>query len=61
MNTTYFALKGIPESCCKFQNCTEAELKDLNKAKAKVYDNVSESQRRVLLCVLEAVMGMVEL
>ncbi|XP_034637896.1 tetraspanin-6 isoform X2 [Trachemys scripta elegans] len=39
VNTTYFAQKGIPLSCCKFQNCTDRDLKELDKAKAMVYGN----------------------
>uniref|UniRef100_A0A8C3HKY9 Tetraspanin-7 n=1 Tax=Chrysemys picta bellii TaxID=8478 RepID=A0A8C3HKY9_CHRPI len=39
VNTTYFAQKGIPLSCCKFQNCTDRDLKELDKAKVMVYGN----------------------
>ncbi|XP_006137487.1 tetraspanin-6 isoform X2 [Pelodiscus sinensis] len=39
VNTTYFAQNGIPHSCCKLQNCSDEDLKDLNKAKAEVFGN----------------------
>ncbi|NWX95851.1 TSN6 protein, partial [Nothoprocta ornata] len=35
--TEYFAQRGIPQSCCKSQDCPEGDLKDLSKAKAKVF------------------------
>ncbi|XP_019392006.1 PREDICTED: tetraspanin-6 [Crocodylus porosus] len=37
-NTAYYTEKGIPRSCCRLpDNCTEDDLKDLAKAKTKVY------------------------
>ncbi|KAJ7310520.1 hypothetical protein JRQ81_007442 [Phrynocephalus forsythii] len=38
--SAYFKQDGIPVSCCKSQeNCTKADLKDLGRAKGKVYEN----------------------
>ncbi|CAM5165812.1 unnamed protein product [Natator depressus] len=56
VNTTYFAQKGIPLSCCKFQNCTESDLKELDKAKAMVYGNGCFS---LVTTVMESKMGIV--
>ncbi|KAM9128229.1 tetraspanin-6 isoform 2-T2 [Pangshura tecta] len=56
VNTTYFAQKGIPLSCCKFQNCTESDLKELDKAKAMVYGNGCFS---MVTSVMESKMGIV--
>lgn len=40
--TEYFSQRGIPRSCCKSQNdCSEDDLKDPNKAKLKVFVDVS--------------------
>ncbi|NXC22917.1 TSN6 protein, partial [Corythaeola cristata] len=36
--TEYFTQRGIPQSCCKSQDdCSEEDLKDLSKAKLKVF------------------------
>uniref|UniRef100_A0A8C8SRN4 Tetraspanin n=1 Tax=Pelusios castaneus TaxID=367368 RepID=A0A8C8SRN4_9SAUR len=56
VNTTYFAQKGIPESCCKFENCTDQDLKDLTKAKAYVYNNGCFS---LVTTAMESKMGIV--
>lgn len=40
--TEYFTQRGIPRSCCKSQDdCSEEDLKDPNKAKLKVFVDVS--------------------
>lgn len=40
--TEYFTQRGIPRSCCKSQDdCSEEDLKDLSKAKLKVFVDVS--------------------
>lgn len=40
--TEYFTQRGIPRSCCKSQDdCLEEDLKDLRKAKSKVFVDVS--------------------
>lgn len=40
--TEYFTQRGIPRSCCKSQDdCSEEDLKDVRKAKLKVFVDVS--------------------
>lgn len=46
--TEYFSQRGIPRSCCKNQNdCSEEDLKDPNKAKLKVFVDVSSAQKNL--------------
>lgn len=56
-DTPYFKAKGIPKSCCKESaNCTEAILKDLNKAKTEVYPTGCFS---LVTGVIEANLGII--
>lgn len=51
--TEYFTQRGVPQSCCRSQDdCSEEDLKDLSKAKLKVFVDVSEAQQ-IPLPVLE--------
>ncbi|KAK2891040.1 hypothetical protein QQF64_007201 [Cirrhinus molitorella] len=58
-NTKYFEKEGIPTSCCNMTsglNCTSAELKDLNKAAAVVYQRGCFS---LMTTTMEANLGII--
>ncbi|XP_029463265.1 tetraspanin-6 isoform X2 [Rhinatrema bivittatum] len=37
-SSSYFKENGLPMSCCKFENCTQAELKNMTEAQGKVFN-----------------------
>ncbi|XP_053555351.1 tetraspanin-6 [Bombina bombina] len=56
-NTSYYKTSGIPQSCCSVpNNCTDADMKDLVKAKSKVFPQGCIS---LVTTVMESRMGVV--